>query len=290
MPRHATRTSFKKGQPSAFKGRHHTEEAKQKDSEAHKGKHPSEETRLKLSSAHLKRPPKSDDTRRKLSIALKGREFSQEHRIALSKAMKARMANPNNNPMYKNQHTEATRSKMSLAKQGKYNGQMNPMYGKHRPKEFCQLLSRLQTERYQNPLERNKQSQRIEKLWTDPNYIAKVMKGRNKRPTKPEQILIDILNNYLLGEFYYNGDFSLGIVIAGLIPDFVNVNGKKEIIEIFGDYFHSDKVRSKWHASELGRIMAYNSLGYSCLVIWEHEIYEESENEITNKIRQFFRR
>lgn len=289
MPRHATRTSFRKGQPSAFKGRHHTEEAKRKSSDAHKDKYPSEETRLKMSLAHLNRPPVSDDTRRKLSTALKDREFSQEHRTALSKAMKTQMADPSNNPMYGKHHTEATRCKMSLAKQDKYNGEMNPMYGKHRPKEFCQLLSRLKIEQYQNPLERSKLSAKIKKLWTNPDYIAKVMKGRSVRPTKPELILIDILGKHL-PEFGYNGDFSLGVVITGLIPDFVNVNGKKEIIELFGDYFHSGKIRAKWHASELGRIMAYNSLGYRCLVIWEREIYEQPESEIIDKIRQFFRR
>ena len=175
-----------------------------------------------------------------------------------------------------------------MAKQGKYSGEMNPMYGKRRPEELRQALSKFQIQRFTDPSERRRLSDTIKQLWTDPNFIAKVMKGRSVRPTKPEQILIDILGKHL-PEFGYNGDFSLGVVIAGLIPDFVNVNGKKEIIELFGDYFHSGKIRAKWHASELGRIMAYNSLGYRCLIIWEHEIYEQQESEIINKIRQFFR-
>lgn len=37
-----------------------------------------------------------------------------------------------NNPMYGKHHTEETRQKQSLAKQGKYDGNKNPMYGIHR--------------------------------------------------------------------------------------------------------------------------------------------------------------
>lgn len=41
-----------KGKPSAFKGKHHSIDSKQKLSEAHKGKHRSEETKRKISEGH----------------------------------------------------------------------------------------------------------------------------------------------------------------------------------------------------------------------------------------------
>ena len=83
----------------------------------------------------------------------------------------------------------------------------------------------------------------------------------------------------------------LGITLAGLVPDFVNIDGKKEIIEVFGDYWHDSTKRDlSWHATELGRIMAYQAIGYKCLIIWEHELKELSEEQLINKIKLFFRR
>lgn len=125
------------------------------------------------------------------------------------------------------------------------------------------------------------------RMWQDPEFVAKTLKGLNKKPTKPEQKMIDIFNKYL-PQFKYNGDLSLGIVLGGLIPDFVNINGKKEIVEVFGDYFHSPRLLGdRWQGSELGKVMIYNSVGWKCLVIWEHELNELSESEIVAKINRF---
>lgn len=44
--------------------------------------------------------------------------------------------------------------------------------------------------------------------------------------------------------------------------------------ELFGNYFHSGKrlKPNDWRRTELGRIMAFNSVGWQCLVIWESEL------------------
>ena len=123
-----------------------------------------------------------------------------------------------------------------------------------------------------------------EKLWQNPEYIAKLIASFHKKPTRPELQLQEILNSHF-PDFKYNGDFRLGIVLGGMIPDFVNVNGKKEVIEVFGSYWHSPKVTHRWKASELGKVMLYNSLGYKCLVIWENEL-KDTEYTI-RKIEQF---
>jgi len=128
-------------------------------------------------------------------------------------------------------------------------------------------------------------SERFYKLWKDPEYVLKQLKARGARPNKLEQHFNDILNSHF-PEYQYNGDGRLGIVLAGLVPDFPNVNGKKQIIEVFGDYWHRLK-KSKWHQTELGRIMAYNSVGWDCLIIWEHELKELTEEQILDKIHQF---
>lgn len=132
-----------------------------------------------------------------------------------------------------------------------------------------------------------KQSRIRKKQWKDPEWVAKTMAGINRKPTIPENKLIEICNKYF-PEFRYNGDFSQGVTLNGLIPDFINCNGRKQVIEVFGDYWHSPEViGDNWQSGELGKIMAYNSLGFHCLVIWEHELNELPEEQIVKKIRKF---
>ena len=133
---------------------------------------------------------------------------------------------------------------------------------------------------------RQKMSEAFKRLWQQPDYIKMELASLRVRPTKPELQLKVILDKHF-PQFKYNGDFSLGITLSGLIPDFVNVNGKKEVIEVFGEYWHSkDDIR--WNYTELGRIMAYNSIGYRCLIIWDSEL--KDEQVVIDKIRGFAKR
>jgi len=120
--------------------------------------------------------------------------------------------------------------------------------------------------------------------------VKKMMLAFHMKPTKPEKQLEAILNKHF-PQYKYNGDGRLGITLGGFIPDFPNVNGEKDLIEIFGDYFHSSEVLGdRWQGSELGKVMIYNSLGWRCLVIWEHELKEFPEKKIVAKIKTFQRR
>lgn len=104
-------------------------------------------------------------------------------------------------------------------------------------------------------------------------------------PTEPERQLEAILDKHS-PDFKYNGDGRLGVTIGNFTPDFINTNGSKDIIELFGDYYHSDRViGNKWQRGELGRIMAYNSLGFRCLIIWEHELKDKLA--VVAKVKQF---
>ena len=159
--------------------------------------------------------------------------------------------------------------------------------------EFVQMMSEAQSksavERWQDPEYREHQMEAQKRSWEDPEIVARRFAGLNKKPNKPEQRLIDIFSRHL-PQFQYNGDFSLGITLGGLIPDFVNVNGKKEVIELFGDYFHSPEViGDRWQGSELGKVMLYNSLGFRCLILWESELKELGEDGIAEKVTSFFR-
>lgn len=116
--------------------------------------------------------------------------------------------------------------------------------------------------------------------------ILSALRAVFEKPNKQEQFLNDILSRYFPGQWEYTGDGKL--IINGLIPDFTNCNGKKALIEMYGDYWHSPEVVDSWSRTELGRIMAYNSLGYRCLVIWEHEL--KDEQAVVAKVKQFMNR
>jgi len=118
--------------------------------------------------------------------------------------------------------------------------------------------------------------------------IRNVMKANQSRPTKAEDQLGAILQANYPRQYGYNGDCGLGIVLGGLIPDFVNINGRKEVIEMFGDYWHSDRAITSWRRGELGRVMAYNALGFRCLIVWECELKDTTK--LLAKIKTFRRR
>jgi hypothetical protein len=67
-------------------------------------------------------------------------------------------------------------------------------------------------------------------------------------------------------------------VVAGKCPDFVNVNGQKKIIELFGDYWHRGQ-------NPQDRIDVFKPFGYETLVIWQREL--EDLKSLRHKIFDF---
>lgn len=131
-------------------------------------------------------------------------------------------------------------------------------------------------------------SRRMLKLWQDPTYRQDTLlaqaKGQSRKPNKIERRLQSILDKYFPGQWEYTGDGKL--LIYGMRPDFANCDGRKDLIELFGDYWHGKRAR-KWAETELGKIMAYNSLDYRCLVIWGRELKDESN--LIRKVANFMR-
>ena len=134
---------------------------------------------------------------------------------------------------------------------------------------------------------RRKISEARKAQWQDPEYVAKLIKAMGIRPNKLESRLIQIFQERL-PEFEYNGGFDLGVSLGGLIPDFINTNGKKQVIEVFGNYWHSPEViGDDYRRTEAGKISIYSSLGYPCLVLWEDDLKEKSDEEILQIVSQF---
>ncbi len=126
--------------------------------------------------------------------------------------------------------------------------------------------------------------------WADPEYRNKTVKAAKRglkiRPNKPEQKVMDIIKKHNL-PYVYVGDGS--VVIYGYCPDFINCDGKKKIIEVFGRAFH-DEARTfresvPHYATEDGRKAMFSKLGYDTLVLWDDEL--NSEEEIISRIKEF---
>jgi G:T-mismatch repair DNA endonuclease (very short patch repair protein) len=96
--------------------------------------------------------------------------------------------------------------------------------------------------------------------------------------------LLGILNKYHPGEWEFVGNGK--VILNGLNPDFVNVNGKKQIIELFGGYWHKpENPNYTIQYSEDYRIKEFAKLGFKTLVIWDKEL--KNEVALVSKIDRF---
>ncbi len=147
----------------------------------------------------------------------------------------------------------------------------HPMFGKHHTKMAKEKIGETSKEH-----------------WNDPQFREKTVRAQVKasfiRPTSAELILQKIINQVCPNEYLYNGDGKL--TILGSIPDFINVNGQKKVIEMFGDYWHSQDVIGKSESDETtDKINKHAKLGYDCLIIWEREL--KNYNNVSEKIVNF---
>jgi len=115
--------------------------------------------------------------------------------------------------------------------------------------------------------------------WENPQYIKKQMKARNVRQNKQEKKLEQILNKLYPNEYKFVGHGE--VVIGGKCPDFINVNGQKKIIELFGDYWHRGQ-------DPQDRIDIFKPYGFDTLVIWEREL--KDIEWVKFRIRKFQRK
>jgi hypothetical protein len=112
--------------------------------------------------------------------------------------------------------------------------------------------------------------------WKNPEYVQKLMKSVHAKPNKKELILLGILNGNFPNEFDYNGDARHGVVIDGKVPDYINIKGRKQVIELFGDWWHGKRRTGKEPSESEAKLKAtYSKHGYDCLIIWEREIKDK---------------
>lgn len=149
--------------------------------------------------------------------------------------------------------------------------------------------SRIMRELYKNPEYKKRHLLKVmpkcfagrQVSWDDPerkdarlkNWIA----ACRRRPSDIEVRLIDILDKYDL-PYKYVG---LGeVILGGKNPDFINVNGEKKIIELFGNLWHE-----KYEEAE--RKLHFRQYGYETLILWGRDFRKMSDDEIVEVIKRF---
>jgi very-short-patch-repair endonuclease len=69
------------------------------------------------------------------------------------------------------------------------------------------------------------------------------------------------------------------VIIANKNPDFININGKKAIIEVYGEYWHKGQ-------NPKDRANMFKKYGYSTLVVWDNEF--KDMNKVIGKIQKYY--
>lgn len=181
-----------------------------------------------------------------------------------SEETKRRIGLANSKSLIGHHHSEETKRKMSKSHKGK-----------HHSNKSKKLMSRVNLGRPKSKKAKRKISKTIKKLWQNPEYREKqleaIFNGLELRPTNPEKQLDRLLQKILPGEYKYVGDGS--VLIGFKNPDFININGQKKVIELFGNFWHSKQMtglKKKIHRRQ--RQNQFAEYGYQTCIIWEKEL------------------
>ena len=227
-------------------GHTHSEETKQLMREAHIGKVHSEETKKLQSDANVGNTyalgyTHSVRAKELIRKALMGIERSEETRKLLSETS---MGNANALGCTRSEETRKLMSEANL--------------GKVLSEETRKLLS-----------ERHREN------WKDPDYARRMMGAQHQKPNGSELQLQSILDKHFPGEWEYVGDGKDSKDwFGGRNPDFIHANGRKQVIELFGIYWH-DPILFPNRMSEEELVAHYKKYSIDCLVVWEYDIFDE---------------
>ena len=164
----------------------------------------------------------------------------------------------------------------------------DPEWGEYRREKMGKEMGKRSREWWEDSEHRERQSAMAKGMYATPERKDKQVKamrqGAQISPTKPEICIEGILHDLYPNQWKFVGDGE--VIIGGKNPDFININGKKQIIEMFGTYYHSKACNGECPLiHELERIDGYAKFGYATLVIWQHEL--KDEKAVRYKIVEF---
>lgn len=151
--------------------------------------------------------------------------------------------------------------------------------------EHCAKIGAVKRKAWQNPEWRSKVIRaqidgRKRAMERDPDWRAKQIKAQRRGysvfPNKAETTLLGILDTDYPKEWAFVGDGSF--IIGDCNPDFANVNGHKELIEMFGDHWHRGQ-------NPQDRIDLFKRFGFRTLVVWEYEL--KQPDKVRERVASF---
>lgn len=164
-------------------------------------------------------------------------------------------------------------------------GSLNTFYGRTHTPAVRAVISEKALGREISDETRVKMRLASREKWADPDWKERTLIAQREamklRPTAPERHLMEVCeaNGF---PFRYTGDG--GLWISGLNPDFAHLSERK-LIEVFGDYWHGpERNPGRYHREDVRRAI-FRRFRYDLLVVWEHELRNESE--VIDKIRRY---
>jgi hypothetical protein len=233
-----------------FKGKHHTEESKQKSREKHLNKkHKPETIKLlsEISSNYWKKPGTREKQSRKLTGWWK-------------------------DPINKSE-----------------------VLGRRKVSEESKEKNRIKSlEMWAIPGFKELQIEKLIKRWADYSIdrkneiISKIFSSAGKHPNKKETFLFNFTDSLFPSDYKLNTRAEV-LVLGGKVPDIVNVNGQKKLIEHFGTFHHGEeKTGNTKEQEEKQRVDYFKQLGWDTLIVWENEL--KDLEKLKTKLIEFHNR
>lgn len=219
---------------------------------------------LAMQEANKENPPMlgkshTEETKQKIRLASIGRTFSHteiaKQKISIGNKGKREGIEPWNKGLTSRQDSRIISGKDSYFSKVRFYGEQNGFFGKHHTQESIERM--LEARTYAGP----------------------------KCPNNPEKKLLKLLVRLYPRRYHYTGNKSL-VEDHRLRPDISSKNGEREIIELFGDYWHSEEITGRRREDEEEyRVKRFSEFGYRTLIIWEEELANEASLVI--KIKNF---
>jgi hypothetical protein len=255
------------GRISPMKGKRHSEKTKRKMSEQRKGD-------ARCATYGMLGKHHSETTKRKMSKAQSGLKHY----------------------LFGKHHTDEWKKKTSLSLNKWYSTHSGSWLGKKRSQKFKKFISKLHTGKKRSK-ETCRNISKAVTLWANQDKVKNNLREHAIRrlghggfgqshPNGFEGKFIKAFAKFKLPYQYVgNGKFW----VENMNPDFVNVNGKKEVVELFGCYWHGcpkchpNKEVEQQKDAEF-RTKAFAKYGIQSKIIWEHELKSRTAEEIISKL------
>jgi len=265
------------GDKNQFYGKHHTEETRKKISKANTGKKSSiaGKTFEDFYGEERARKIKNKQSKAKEGyIPSLETMFKKGHKTwnkgiprrpeTLEKIKKTRRINNKPSAFKGKTHTDEAKEKMRRVKLGK----------KH-TEETKKKMSAIHIGKTKSKASREKLSKTHKEKWKNPEFrdrrIHEIFEAFRIAPNKTEHKLDNIIQNTIPNEYKFCGGGD--VVLGGKVPDWINCNGKKRLIELFGTYWHGKKRTGKTRKeAEDERKTYFKKYGFNTLIIWENQV------------------